>query len=248
MYLGKTLFAQIMDFLPSKTFHRIVDRYSGDYRTRGLSCAEQFRVMAFAQLTYRESLRDIETCLRGVKPEALSHRALARPVVAAARWPMPTRRATGASTPTSPRAHRQARRLYADEDLRRGTGRTRSMPWTPPPSTCACRCSRGPSSARTKAAIKLHTLLDLRGNIPRLSTFPTARLHDVNILDLLLIEPGAFYIMDRGYLDFARLYRAASGAGPSSSRGPNEPRLTPARYSRRWIDNHRAASATRPSC
>ena len=96
MYLGKTLFAQIMDFLPWKTFHRIVDRYSGDYRTRSLSCAEQFRVMAFAQLTYRESLRDIEACL-AAKPVSFTTWALAR-LSLAPRWPMPTSCATGAST------------------------------------------------------------------------------------------------------------------------------------------------------
>ena len=96
MYLGKTLFAQIMDFLPWKTFHRIVDRYSGDYRTRSLSCAEQFRVMAFAQLTYRESLRDIEVCL-AAQAGKLYHMGIGA-AVARRRWPMPTSRATGAST------------------------------------------------------------------------------------------------------------------------------------------------------
>ena len=102
MYLGKTLFAQIMDFLPWKTFHRIVARYGGDYRARSFSCAEQFRVMAFAQLTYRESLRDIEVCLAAKPPSfttwAFARRSLAR------RWPMPTSRATGASTPSWPSA------------------------------------------------------------------------------------------------------------------------------------------------
>ena len=96
MYLGKTLFAQVMDFLPWKTFHRIVHRYDGDYRTRSLSCAEQFRVMAFAQLTYRESLRDIEVCL-AAQAGKLYHMGIGA-VSLARRWPMPTNRATGTST------------------------------------------------------------------------------------------------------------------------------------------------------
>src|SRR5674536_296600 len=100
MYLGKPLFVQVMDFLPWKTFHRIVDRYGGDHRTRSLSCAEQFRVMAFAQLTYRESLRDIEVCLR-LKPASFTTWASARRSLAR-RWPMPTSRATGASTSSWP--------------------------------------------------------------------------------------------------------------------------------------------------
>ena len=99
MYVGKTLFAQVMDVLPWKTFHRIVARYGGDYRTRSLSCAEQYRAMAFAQLTYRESLRDIEVCL-SAQAQALSH-GLSRTGALARRWPMPTSCATGASTPSS---------------------------------------------------------------------------------------------------------------------------------------------------
>ncbi len=101
MYLGKMLFVQVMDFLPWKTFHRIVDRYGGDHRARSLSCAEQFLVMAFAQLTYRESLRDIEACLAASGQQALPHGHShdRRPH---APWPMPTSCATGASTPTSP--------------------------------------------------------------------------------------------------------------------------------------------------
>ena len=165
MYLGKTLFAQVMDFLPWKTFHRIVDRYGGDHRTRSLSCAEQFRVMAFAQLTYRESLRDIEVCL-AAQAGKLYHMGISAAVA----------RSTLADANES-----RDWRIYFE------------------------LAQRLIIKARA-AAVKLHTLLDLRGSIPTFIHISDGKMHDVNVLDLLLIEAGAFYVMDRGYLDFERLY------------------------------------------
>jgi len=204
MNVGKTLFAQVMDFLPWKTFHRIVTRYGGDHRVRTLACAEQFRVMAFAQLTYRESLRDIEVCL-AAQTSKLYHMgfrsAVARSTLADANEARDWRiYAEFAQVLIA-----QARRLYATDSFGVELANTvyaldattidlclSVFPWAPFRST--------------KAAVKLHTLLDLRGAIPSFIHISDGKLHDVNVLDLLIPEPGAFYVMDRGYLDFERLH------------------------------------------
>ena len=204
MYLGKTLFTQIMDFLPWKTFHCIVDRYSGDYRTRSLSCAEQFRVMAFAQLTYRESLRDIEVCL-AAQAGKLYHIGIGAAVARSTLADANESRDWRIYFELAQRLIIKARALYVDEDFGVELANTvyaldattidlclSMFPWAPIRST--------------KAAVKLHTLLDLRGSIPTFIHISDGKMHDVNVLDLLLIEAGAFYIMDRGYLDFERLY------------------------------------------
>jgi transposase len=202
--VGKTLFAQLMDFLPWSTFARMVARYDGDRRVRTLSCAEQYRAMAFAQLTYRESLRDIETCLSAQ---------------AAKRYHMGFRETVRRSTLADANetrdwriyaelAHRliaQARKLYANESL----GFELSTTVYALDSTTIDLClSLFPWAhfRTTKAAVKLHTLLDLRGSIPSFIHISDGKLHDVNALDLLLPEPGAVYVMDRGYVDFARLH------------------------------------------
>ena len=204
MNLGQTLFAQLMDFLPWKTFHRIVERYGGDHRVRTLSCAEQWRVMAFAQLTYRESLRDIEACL-GAQVGKLYHMGLRAPVSRSTLADANERRDWRIYAELAQCLIGQARALYADEDL--GLELTNTVyaldattidlcltlfPWAP--------------FQQSKAAIKLHTLLDLRGAIPSFIHISDGRLADVHVLDLLLPEPGAFYVMDRGYQDYARLY------------------------------------------
>jgi hypothetical protein len=205
MYTGKTLFAQVMDFLPWTTFHRIVQRYQGNHRIRTLPCAEQFRVMAFAQLTYRESLRDIESCL-AAQAQKLYHMGLRQPV----------RRSTLADANESrdwriyaefaQRLISRARKLYASESL--GVELNNTV-YALDSTTIDLCLSVFPWAVfrRAKAAVKMHTLLDLRGAIPSFIHVSDGRFHDVNVLDLLLPEPGAFYIMDRGYLDFARLYR-----------------------------------------
>ena len=204
MNVGKTLFAQLMDFLPWSSFARLVVRYDGDRRARTLSCAEQFRAMAFAQLTYRESLRDIETCLsaQAVKLYHMGFREAVR------RSTLADANETRDWRIYAEFAHRliaQARKLYASESL----GFELSTTVYALDSTTIDLClSLFPWAhfRTTKAAVKLHTLLDLRGNIPSFIHISDGKLHDVNALDLLLSEPGATYVMDRGYVDFARLH------------------------------------------
>src|ERR1700681_2149920 len=204
MYVGKTLFAQVMDFLPWKTFHRIVARYGGDHRVRTLSCAEQFRIMAFAQLTYRESLRDIEVCL-SAQSAKLYHMG----------WRRPIRRSTLADANETrdwriyaefgQRLIAQARRLYAADDLDVDLP---STVYALDSTTIDLCLSMFPWAhfRSTKAAVKMHTLLDLRGNIPSFIHISDGKLHDVHALDMLLPEAGAIYVMDRGCVDFARLH------------------------------------------
>jgi transposase len=201
---GKTLFAQLMDFLPWSTFARIVARYGGDQRVRTLSCAEQYRAMAFAQLTYRESLRDIEACLsaQASKLYAMGFRD-------------PVRRSTLADANEgrdwriyAELAHRliaQARKLYSGEDL--GLDLANTVYALDSTTIDLCLAVFPWAHFRTtKAAVKMHTLLDLRGNIPSFIHVSDGKLHDVHALDLLLPEAGAIYVMDRAYVDFGRLH------------------------------------------
>ena len=204
MNTGKTLFAQLMDFLPWTTFTRIVERYDGDRAIRTLSCAEQFRVMAFAQLTYRKSLRDIEACL-SAQSAKLYHMGFREPV----------RRSTLADANASrdwriyaefaQRLIAQARRLYAGDSLGVDLG---NAVYALDSTTIDLCLSMFPWAhfRSTKAAVKMHTLLDLRGSIPSFIHISNGKMHDVHALDMLLPEPGAIYVMDRGYIDFARLY------------------------------------------
>ena len=205
MNQGKLVFAQLMQHLPLTTFRRCVSRYQGEWKVKSFSCLDQFLSMAFAQLTYRESLRDIEACLRAQRSK-LYHLGL--------------RSTVARNTLANANAVRDwriyadfaqsliaiARPLYVDEpfgvDLKESVYALDTttidlclsvFPWAPFRST--------------KAAIKLHTLLDLRGNIPAFIHISDGKMHEVNILDQLLPEPGAFYVMDRGFLDFERLYR-----------------------------------------
>jgi hypothetical protein len=204
MNTGKTLFAQLMDFLPWSTFDRIVARYDGNRAVRKLPCAAQYQIMAFAQLTYRESLRDIEACL-SAQTAKLYHMGLREPV----------RRSTLADANESrdwriyaefaQRLIAQARRLYANESL--GMDLTNTV-YTLDSTTIDLCMSVFPWARfrSTKSAVKMHTLLDLRGNIPSFIHISDGRLHDVHALDMLIPEPGAIYVMDRGYIDFTRLH------------------------------------------
>ena len=206
MYLGKTLFAQVMEFLPWKTFHRLVARYEGDYRVRTLSCADQFRIMAFAQLTYRESLRDIEACLAAQRSK-LYHMGLAEAVARSTLADANEARDWRLYADFAQRLIAHARRLYATESL--GLGMELSNTVYALDSTTIDLClSMFPWATfrQTKAAVKRHTLLDLRGAIPSFIHVSEGKLSDVNVLDLLVPEAGAFYVMDRGYVDFERLY------------------------------------------
>ena len=204
MYTGKTLFAQLMDFLPWTTFARIVERYGGDRYVKSLRCAEHFRVMAFAQLTYRESLRDIETCL-SAQVSKLYHMGFREPI----------RRST-LSDANEARDWRiyadfaqvligQARRLYAMESFGVELSETVYALDSTTIDLCLSVFPWAPFRT-TKAAVKMHTLLDLRGVIPSFVHISNGKLHDVNVLDLLIPEAGAIYVMDRGYLDFERLH------------------------------------------
>ena len=204
MNVGKTLFAQVIDFVPWKTFGRIVDRHDGDAGVRTLSCADLFRVMAFSQLTGRESLRDIEVCLTANQAK-LFHMGLkgapARSTLSDALnlrdWRIYHALAT--------RLVARARTLYLDEPLDVGLDATVYALDATTIDLCLSLFDWAPFR-QAKAAIKLHTLLDLRGAIPAFIHISDGKMHDVNVLDFLPIEAGAFYIMNRGYLDFARLY------------------------------------------
>jgi hypothetical protein len=205
MYAGQLVFAQLMEHLPWQTFRRIVERYRGDHRVRDFSCANQFRCMAFAQLTYRESLRDIETCLRAhsAKFYHLGIRgAVARSTLADAN----ERRDWRIYAEFAQHLIRIARRLYVDEPF--GVDLNNTVYALDSTTIDLCLTLFPWARFRsTKAAIKLHTLIDLRGNIPSFIHISDGKLHDVNVLDELLPETGAFYVMDRGYLDFERLHR-----------------------------------------
>jgi hypothetical protein len=201
---GKTLFAQLMEFLPWKTFGRIVARYGGDDRVRTLSCGEQYRAMAFAQLTYRESLRDIETCL-SVQASKLYHMGLREPIRRSTLADANESRDWRIYADLAQRLIAQARKLYATEDL--GLDLTNTVYALDSTTIDLCLSVFPWAQFRTtKAAVKMHTLLDLRGNIPSFIHVSDGKLADVHALDLLLPEPGAIYVMDRGYVDFARLH------------------------------------------
>jgi len=205
MNQGKLVFAQITEHLPLTTFRRCVARYAGAYKVKSFSCLDQYLSMAFAQLTYRESLRDIEACLRA-QQQKLYHMGIKSRVSRSTLADANESRDWRIYADFAQSLIAIARRLYATEpfgvDLKDTVYALDAstidlclsvFPWAPFRST--------------KAAIKLHTLLDLRGNIPSFLHISDGKLHEVNVLDLLLPEPGAFYIMDRGYIDFDRLYQ-----------------------------------------
>ena len=204
MNRGKTLFAQLMDFLRWSTFARIVSRYGGDWRVRTLSCAEQYRAMAFAQLTYRESLRDIETCL-SAQAAKLYAMGFGDPVRRSTLADANEARDWRIDAELAQRLIVQARRLYTNEDL--GFDLANTVYALDSTTIDLCLAVFPWAQFRTtKAAVKMHTLLDLRGNIPSFIHVSDGKLHDVHALDLLLPEAGAIYVMDRGYVDFARLH------------------------------------------
>jgi hypothetical protein len=204
MNTGKTLFAQIMDFLPWKTFHRIVARHGGDKGVRTLTCAEQFRAMAFAQLTYRESLRDIEACLQA-QAAKLYHMGFREPIARSTLADANESRDWRIWEAFAGRLIAQARELYVSEDL--GLDLTNTVYALDSTTIDLCLSVFPWAHFRTtKAAVKMHTLLDLKGNIPSFIHVSDGKLHDVHALDLLEMEAGAIYVMDRGYVDFARLH------------------------------------------
>jgi len=211
MHAGKLVFAQVMEFAPWHTFRRLVARYRGDFNVRTFSSLDQFLSMAFAQITFRESLRDIEACLEAHATKAY-HLGLrgnfTRSNLADANercdWRLYCEFAQALI--------RIARRLYATEPFGVDLGSTVYALDSTTIDLCLTMFPWAPFRS-TKAAIKLHTLLDLRGNIPSFIHISDGKWHDVNVLDILIPEPGAFYVMDRGYLDFARLYTLNQSGG-----------------------------------
>lgn len=205
MNKGQTIFSQIIDFLPQKKFRQCIARYGGNYRVRSFSCYDQFLCMAFAQLTYRESLRDIECCLRALQGK-LYHMGIRGKVSRSTLADANETRDWRIYSDFAQVLINEARQLYVDDDF--GLELENTV-YALDSSTIDLCLSVFPWARfrQTKAAIKLHTLLDLRGDIPTFIWITDGKVHDVNVLDHLIPEPGAIYIMDRAYLDFKRLYQ-----------------------------------------
>ena len=204
MYTGPTIFSQLMQHLPWHHFHRCVARYGGNHKVKEFKCADHFRVMSFAQLTYRESLRDIEACLRAMRPKLYHmgiHTTVSRNNLSNANeqrdWRIYAEFAQHLIV--------EARSLYADEELSVDLD---ASVYALDSTTIDLCLSMFPWARfrRRKGAIKLHTLMNLRGSIPEFILISDGKMHDVNVLDYLVPAPGAYYLMDRGYLDFERLY------------------------------------------
>ena len=205
MNQGQTIFSQIIDFLPKKKFRQCVNRYNGNHRTRSFTCYDQFLCMVFAQLAYRESLRDIECCLRAMR-EKLYHIGIRGKVSRSTLADANESRDWRIYSDFAQVLIDEARRLYIDDDF--GLELKETV-YALDASTIDLCLSTFPWARfrKTKAAVKLHTLLDLRGDIPAFIWITDGKVHDVNVLDHLIPEPGAIYVMDRAYLDFQRLYQ-----------------------------------------
>lgn len=210
MNFGRTVFSQLIAFLPDREFRRCVTRYSGDQRLRGFSCWDQFLCMAFAQLTYREGLRDIEACLRA-SPDKLYHMGIRGRVSRSTLADANERHDWRIFADFAQILIARARQLYAHDPF----GDELRMSAYALDSTTIDLCLAMFPWARfreRKGAVKMHTLIDLHGNIPLFICVTDGKVHDVNILDQIVPEAGAFYVMDRGYLDFERLYRLTLAA------------------------------------
>ena len=229
MHSGKLVFAQLTSHLPLSTFRRCVAAYGGEHKVKSFSCLEQFLCLAFAQLTYRESLRDIEACLRA-QNDKLYHMGIRSRISRSTLADANEARDWRIHAAFAQRLITMARKLYIDEPFGVDLNETvyaldattidlclSVFPWAP--------------FRTTKAAVKLHTLLDLRGNIPAFIHISDGKMHEVNILDQLLPEAGAFYVMDRGYLDFERLFRLHTAGSFFVTRGKSNLKAQ-RRYSR----------------
>lgn len=204
MNAGRTVFSQLIDFLPKKQFDKCVRRHRGNHRIKTFSCFDQYLCMAFAQVTYRQSLRDIETCLRAMQPK-LYHCGIRGNVCRTTLAKANKNRNWRIYADFAHILINKARKLYAGEDF--GVQLNREA-YALDSTTIDLCLSLFPWAKfrKYKAAVKVHTLMDLRGSIPTFIRITGGKVHDVNILDELVLEPGAIYIMDRGYLDFARLF------------------------------------------
>ena len=203
MHTGRIVFSQLMDFLSMHQFRKCVDRYYGYYRVRNFSCWNQFLCMSFAQLTYRESLRDIEICMRSFSNK-LYHMGIRGKISRSTLADANEKRNWRIYADFAQVLIHEAKRLYVNDKFAVDLNET---VYAFDSTTIDLCLSLFPWARfrKQKGAIKLHTLLDLRGNIPTFIRITHGKVHDVNILDDLLFEPGSFYIMDRGYNDFARL-------------------------------------------
>ena len=204
MHSGQIVFSQVMDFLPMYEFNKCVKRYNGNYHVKSFSCFNQFLSMAFAQLTYRESLRDIEACLRSMQKK-LYHAGIRGKVSRSTLAEANEKRDWRIYSDFCHVLIDRARDLYRDEQF---DIELDQMTYALDSTTIDLCLSLFPWAhfRKNKAAVKMHTLMDLKCNIPTFIKITDGKVHDVNILDNLIIEPGSFYVMDRGYLDFARLY------------------------------------------
>ena len=204
MNQGRTVCSQLISFLPDREFRRCVERYRGDLRLRDFSCWNQYLAMAFAQLTYRESLRDIEACLGSLQGK-LYHLGFRGKVARSTLADANESRDWRIFADFAQRLITTARRLYASDPM--GVDLDQSLYALDSTTIDLCLSLFPWAKFRThKAAVKMHTLLDLRGNIPTFIRITDGKVHDVNILDEIMPEPGAFYVMDRGYIDFQRLF------------------------------------------
>jgi hypothetical protein len=204
VFSGKTIFSQVVELIHPQQFRRCVERYGGDYKVRAFSCWDQFLAMAFAQLSFRESLRDIEECL-STRSDQLYHLGFRGRICRSTLADANESRDWRIYGDLAQLLIKRARALYASQAL--AVDLAQSV-YALDSTTIDLCLNLFPWARfrRTKGAIKLHTLLDLRGPIPTLVSITHGRCHDVNALDELLVEPGAFYVMDKAYLDFARLY------------------------------------------
>ena len=211
MNTGKTVFAQLQDHLPLHQFRRCVNRYKGNYKVQSFTCLDQYLCLFFAQLTYRESLRDITTCLLGMQNK-LYHMGIRGTI---ARSTLAYANETRDWRIYQDFAHiliHHARELYSKDSF--GVTLQETVYALDSTTIDLCLALFPWAKFRTnKGAVKMHTLLDLRGNIPSFIAITDGKVHDVNILDLLVVEPGSFYIMDRGYVDFQRLYAIHQARG-----------------------------------
>ena len=206
MNQGKLVFAQLTEHLPLTTFRRCVARYRGEFKVRRLSCLDQFLCMAFAQLTFRESLREIEACLSAQSAKLYHMGIRAKRVAKSTLADANETRDWRIYADFAQSLIGIARRLYADESFGVDLNETVYALDSTTIDLCLSMFPWAPFMA-SKAAVKLHTLLDLRGNIPTFIHISEGKVHDVNVLDELIPEAGAFYVMDRGFLDYARLHR-----------------------------------------
>ena len=204
MNTGKTIFTQVMDFIPWYEFQKCVERYSGNYKSRMFTCQDQFLCMAFAQLTFRESLRDIEACLRSMQSK-LYHMGIRGKVSRTTLARANENRDWRIYADFAQVLIHYARELYSNDPF--GLDLKETVYALDATTIDLCLSLFPWAKFRTtKGGIKMHTLLDLRGSIPTFVEITPAKVHDVNILDILIPEPGSFYIMDRGYIDYEKLY------------------------------------------